>query len=282
MVCSRRHSGRAASWRAGLGALAMLLTLPAAAAAADFPALRGSFTPGYMRWDGIVLGATLGDANMSTDFSETSGSIVSNMLRNSTLDSENHISDWSVLSNDVSGSTSYGGFIGYNKQWDQIVLGLDLAYHRFSNLQTSDSSSLRRVASTSDGTSHDVTVTAQSSEQLVDYGTFRLRAGYAFGQFLPYAMIGGALGRFNYSTSVSLSDTQTDSNGVVYSPLVFPTQTDAKDNAYAAGLAVGLGLDVAVLPNVFLRAEWEYVTFGTVNGINSYMNNGRVGVGVRF
>ena len=48
-----------------------------------------------------------------------------------------------------------------------------------------------------------MTIKAQSSIKLVDYATLRARAGYAFGQFLPYALVGGAVGRFNYSTSAT-------------------------------------------------------------------------------
>ena len=41
-------------------------------------------------------------------------------------------------------------------------------------------------------------------------------------------------------------------------------------------------MDVALLPNVFLRGEWEYVGFAQVNGIRSSINTGRVGIGMRF
>lgn len=283
MIGNRRNSGTTASWRAALGALALILAMPAGAAAADFPLLRGSFT-GYGQWEGVNLGGTLGMTNLNTDFSQSTSSIVADMLRQSTLEAEIGPSGWNVLANDISSSTSYGAFLGYNMQWDQLVIGFDLAYHRFSNLQTSDGPTLlERIVSTSDGTSHDLAIWAQSSTKLVDYGTVRARAGYAVGQFLPYAMIGGALGRFNYSTTVWLADQQTDSNGnkSLYIPPSSP-QTDAKDGAYVAGLAVGLGMDVALLPNVFLRAEWEYVTFAGVHDFHSYMNSGRVGVGVRF
>ena len=46
--------------------------------------------------------------------------------------------------------------------------------------------------------------TVTSQMKLIDYGTLRGRAGYAFGQFLPYAFFGGAVGRFNYSTSTTV------------------------------------------------------------------------------
>jgi outer membrane immunogenic protein len=270
-------------WLRTLCAVGLLAAQATAAAAADMPEmLRGSFG-GHTQWDGVNFGATLGLANMNTDFSQANSSVVADMLRQTTLEAEISPSSWNVLSNDISNGGSFGAFLGYNMQWDdELVLGFDLAYHHFSSLETSDGpKTLARSVSTSDGITHDVYITAQSSTKLVDYGTVRLRAGYAVGQFLPYAVVGGALGRFNYSTSASLIDYMTDSSGntSTYTPA---SETDAKDNAFVAGLAVGLGPDVAVLPNVFLRAEWEYVTFASVNDIHTYMNTGRVGVGVRF
>ena len=39
-------------------------------------------------------------------------------------------------------------------------------------------------------------------------------------------------------------------------------QTDGQNNAIVAGFVAGLGIDVALMPNVFLRGEWEYIAFG--------------------
>ena len=41
---------------------------------------------------------------------------------------------------------------------------------------------------------HDVTIDAQTTLKLVDYATLRARGGYAIGQFLPYMVVGAALG----------------------------------------------------------------------------------------
>ena len=60
------------------------------------------------------------------------------------------------------------------------------------------------------------------------------------------------------------------------------TQSNSKNNAIIGGVAAGLGMDVALTPNVFLRGEWEFVAFGPVGGIRSNINTARVGLGVRF
>lgn len=138
----------------------------------------------------------------------------------------------------------FGGFVGYNMQWDQLVLGVDLGYKFPSVLDTS-------------------TTTAQL--KLVDYVTLRGRAGYAVGQFLPYAVVGLAVGRFNFGNFDSATGTFA-----------------GKDNAFDAGVVAGLGIDWAVTPGVFVRAEWEYIAFGTLNGRTSQTNTGFLAIGARF
>jgi len=39
---------------------------------------------------------------------------------------------------------------------------------------------------------------------------------------------------------------------------------------------------VALLPNVFVRAEWEYIQFFPVQDFKIHIATGRVGVGVKF
>jgi opacity protein-like surface antigen len=65
-----------------------------------------------------------------------------------------------------------------------LVLGLEFGYSRPSSLYSSSSNG-----------------TDSASYKLVDYGTFSGRAGYAFGQFLPYAELGLAVGRIDYTVS---------------------------------------------------------------------------------
>lgn len=201
------------------------------AMAADWPddaGLRGSIaTKRPIRWDGFLLGGQLGYSNMLADF----------------VDSNKIV----PLGSTTTSSRSYGGFVGYNMQWDELVVGFDGAYNRPSSLETSTSTGV-----------------ANASLKLIDYGTFRARGGYVIGQFLPYAFVGAAVGRMNYATTVSGS--------VVAS----------RDGAFAGGFVGGVGVDVALLPNVFLRGEYEYVAFSQLGGIRSSLNTARVGLGLRF
>lgn len=212
---------------ASAGVLCGLIAAASAdkAVAADWPSQIGpreSVADDYARWDGIHLGAVYGYTNLTVNFAES----------NTTA---------TPPQSTTSGS-NYGGFLGYNIQWEDLVVGFDGGYNRPSSLQTSVSGG-----------------GASSSLKLVDYATMRARAGYAFGQFLPYGFIGGAVARMNYATTSS-----------------------SRNNAFSAGFTAGLGIDVALMPNVFLRGEWEYIAFSPLGGIRSSTNTARVGVGVRF
>lgn len=266
-------------------AFLLLLLTPVAAGAADVSdyVLRGGFSNTAVRWDGVNFGVHAGVSNMDTDFGNSNGQQVAYILRNTIVEAEYAPSGWTTLPGSITNGQSYGAFLGYSSQWEQLVLGVDLAYNRTSGIQSSASDSIARQFATSDGFYNNLTINASSSIKLIDYATFRGRAGYALGQFLPYAIVGVAVGRFNYVTSTNVISSGTDVSGGGGSDYsTNDTLTDAKDNAIVAGFVAGLGLDVAITPNTFVRGEWEFVGFMPVNGIRVNLNTARVGIGVRF
>lgn len=268
----------------GGAALYSVVASPEQAAAADWPALRGSLSPAYARWDGWQVGVQAGLGNMNTEFGNSTSPLVAFILRNTTLENEAAPSNWTTLPSNTTNGPVFGAFVGYNIQWSELVLGFDLAYKHPSNLNSSTSDSLARRFTTSDNVQHDVTIAAQSSFKLLDYATLRARAGYAFGEFLPYAVIGAAAGRFTYLTSVTVTDAMTLT---VPAPPVFQgtfqqSASAGQDNVIVGGVAAGLGMDWAITPGVFLRAEWEFIAFAPVNGTRSNINTGSVGIGVHF
>jgi opacity protein-like surface antigen len=266
-------------------AAAVLSTaLAGQAMAADMPEeiLRGTFVNnGPVHWEGLSFGATMGLSSMNADYGSSTSSQVAFTLRNTTLENEQHPSTWTALPSNITNGRQFGAFIGYNMQWQELVLGADMAYNKFSSLESSTADTISRQVTLSDGTSDGVTIAARGSIKLIDYATFRGRAGYAFGQFLPYAVVGVGVGRFNYSLSTDVTVDQTPSGGTT-TRFVFPTVTQTRSGIFSAGPLVGLGLDVAILPNVFLRAEWEFVAFAPLSGIRATTNTGRVGIGMRF
>lgn len=277
MTCAMRAS------RAALTALALVLAVPAGANAQDF--LRGSlFNSASTRWDGVNFGVQLGLSNMNTDFGSSTSSLVAFALRNTEVQDQFSPSSWTTLPATTVNGRQYGAFLGYNVQWDQLVIGFDLGYNRTSSLTASASDSIsRQVVTAPDNVNNAVTITAASSITLIDYATMRARAGYAFGQFLPYAVVGAAVGRFNYANTVTVTDVGTPPSGSPILPFnTLDTESDSKNNAIVGGALIGLGIDVAIVPNVFVRAEWEYIAFAPVGGIRTNLNTGRVGIGARF
>lgn len=287
MICVRHEQSHphVAVLALAAAAIGAAVCMPGRAQAGDFDALRGSFlnpssAPAYLRWDGVNFGAQIGLSSLDTDYGHSLSNEVAFILRNSTLENEFSPQNWTSLPNDVSSGHNYGLFLGYSVQWDELVLGVDATYTRTDNLATASSGSIERIVTTSDSIKHDVTINGQAYSKIIDYATLRARAGYAFGQFLPYAFAGAAVGRLNYATSATVTDVQTI-GGVVQAPFI-QSGSSGKDGAIVGGFTAGLGIDVALFPNVFLRGEWEFVALGEVNGIRNMINAGRVGVGVKF
>jgi outer membrane immunogenic protein len=276
MICIRRDSAAAAI----CALLAVSSAAPASAAdLLDDSWLRGSLGGGPVRWDGVVFGGQIAYSSLQSNFGNSSSSQIAYILRNTALEDQFAPSSWTTLPNHLTNAKSFGFFLGYNVQYDDLVLGGDIAYNHVSNASATASDTIDRVATLADGTVDDVNISASSAIKLLDYGTFRGRAGWAFGQFLPYAVLGGAVGRFDYTNASTVTVVQTVHNAGTFS---YPTQTDSQSNKFGFGYLWGLGMDVAITPNVFLRGEWEYVSFNKVGGTLSTLNTGRVGLGVRF
>jgi len=260
--------------------LAILLT--ERAGAADWP-LRGSLTPPtYLRWDGAVAGVEVGWGTLRNDFGNSTAPLVAFILRNTAAEAEFAPSTWATLPSNTTNGPVFGGYIGYNMQWDQLVLGVDLGY-KYANLATGANDSISRQFTTSNQFQETVSIDARSQMKLVDYATLRGRAGYAWGQFLPYAFVGLAAGRFNYGTTVTVRHTGAPIPPAPGAPFdITDTQSSGKTNNVVGGFAAGLGMDWAVTQGMFLRAEWEYVLFAPVNGSRSNINTGKIGAGARF
>ena len=77
--------------------------------------------------------------------------------------------------------------------------------------------------------------------------------------------------------------TETDiASGTLTGSLSPTTNTDNQSGKFIYGYSAGLGLDVALTRNVFLRTEYEYVQFFGLGGTHLYLNTARVGGGLKF
>jgi len=194
------------------------------------------------------------------------------------------VSTWAAFDRRDIRGTSYGGFAGYNTQWDDAIIGVEVNY---SHVSVSGSSSDFRCYSAApncvgpvaiNGLTYNADVTAIASARITDYGTFRLRGGWAAGNFLPYAIAGLAVAR----TDVTRTATATFVPVNPANPAVPPrTESDALTR-FTWGYSLGLGVDFLVTRNIFVRGEYEYIWLNPVAGIELNINTARVGAGFRF
>ena len=263
--------------------------------------LRGTQTPVlreplYPRWAGLYFGLQGGYSAGSADMSGATGSQISYILANTEL--QGLVSDWTTLAPQSSSTQSYGGFIGYNIQWGEVITGVELNYNRM-NFRTGGGDSVGPIlvpgANLPDGSTvlYSVTVASNANIAITDIMTSRVRAGWAYERMLPYGFVGLALGRADTSRTASVTGSKTtqgpaDINGVFPAPvfgiLNLPRnpQSESKTGQVVYGWTAGLGVELGLLPNLFLRAEYEFVQFPEINGIRVTVNSGRVGVALKF
>jgi opacity protein-like surface antigen len=273
-----------------------------ALAGGDVPILRGSvyegppvqprFIPapvvGY-RWEGFHVGGQIGFASTGVNFSRGVADLVANILRNTTVQNEFDPSQWVSLPKQAVTRPSYGGFIGYDAQYEDTVIGVEASYNRI-DARMASGDTIARVVNTSDGYANDVTLSGTASIHLTDYGTVRTRFGWIYQNVVPYAFIGVAAARATVSRSANVSIIGTDADpacavppSVCLTPYAFAaSQSDFKKGAFAYGWTLGAGIDWILFSNIFLRGEYEYIGFAKFYGVNMHIQTARTAVGLKF
>jgi outer membrane immunogenic protein len=254
----------------------------------EIPTLRGADSwvpdaPGPLyrpRWSGFYAGGQIGYGAGTFDFRNSTRDLIAHELRNTQLLSQQRPSEWEVLGQNSTRGTSFGGFLGYNIGWECLALGFELNYSA-SNFSTSATvSPIGRVVAV--GSNNDtVLLTGSSSMNITDYGTLRARAGYIVNNFMPFFMIGAAFGRADVARSASATVTETPANGSAPPTTFVFSEAEAK-RAYIYGWSLGGGLEIMVMPHVFLRAEYEYIAFMPVLEIKAQVQTARVALGYKF
>jgi outer membrane immunogenic protein len=123
-------------------------------------------------------------------------------------------------------------------------------------------------------------VTSSSAISISDMATFRARAAYAWGCFLPYAFAGFALGNANITQSVLVTDAVSLTRFGSFTQLAPLSADSAIHNHLIYGYTAGLGIDINLYAGLFMRAEWEYVRFTDI--IDTSINTVRVGLAYKF
>jgi outer membrane immunogenic protein len=269
------------------------LASPAMAAdPADFDFLRGSDTVGpgtYSRWSGFYVGGQVGYGWANTDFSGSTGPEISYALRETALEASFNPSSWPVLGSATTGAPQFGGFIGYNTQFEDLVFGVEADLERAGFNLTSPSNPISRATGPDNlGIAHAVTVSGTGTVNTMEFATFKARAGYVVGNFLPYGFAGFAMGLANSNITGTVVDQEFYSGSVNVCNAAAPCPTfqlsdsATHNNQVIYGYTVGGGVDVALTPNVFARVEMELDQFSVQPSMTLTAFTGRVGAGYRF
>ena len=280
----------------GLLVALSLVGIISGASAADLPVLRGpevvAAPPCCLRWSGFYVGGQVGYGVSNVDMAISNQDLVATQLHQLTLDGQIGRSRWLAAAKSDSGGTGYGGFVGYNVGWEGVILGLELNYSRTTYNVDAQMAPIALTANGLDNNVYDVTVAGIGTVRITDLATFRARGGYEIENFLPYAFIGVAAARANLfrSSTVSGQQHQSPFNSFPCNPATDPlcipfsiTNSEVKQGLFMYGWAFGVGVDVLVMPNVFLRGEYEFVGLSPNWGITMIqVQTGRVAVGLKF
>ena len=177
----------------------------------DLPILRGSFVDGLttsrVNWQGFYVGGQGGYGSSDEKFAGSNANMLATLLDHNVIQ-QMQVSQWNLgLAGQSARSSAYGAFAGYNWQWDDVVVGLEASYvHGSFGGASHATKELVSGSALSDTFFHDVAVDSSASISISDMATFRARAAYAWGCFLPYMFGGFALGKADIARSVTIHD----------------------------------------------------------------------------
>ncbi len=251
-----------------------------AADLSDLPILRGpvGLSSTRVNWQGFYAGGQggLGTANM--DFTGATRSIAQKLLFDTAIDNSGGVSDWPLGSKASVHGNGWGAFAGYNSQWDDVVLGVELNYMhgKFGGSQTE---SFGRSFFDSSGALDLVTYQSIAAVNVNDMASLRARAGYAWGVFLPYLFGGFAFGQADIVRTANIFGVQIDPTTNAQFPF-FISASDNQNARFIYGWNAGVGVDMMLYSCLFLRAEWDHTQYSAA--INTYVDTFRLGLGYKF
>ena len=199
-----------------------------------------------------------------------------------------------LAKSDTNGN-SFGGFVGYNFQFEDAVLGFEVNYSRMSLNAGATDFTHRSYMRTMRGhppaiiSSTILTVDGTAAIRITDLMTLP-RAGGVGCRTIPalcvrwvrdctrrcHSIRDGAVHKAGFSGS-----RRSPIDPIPDAPFD-QSRTEVKDGGFYGGYTGGLGLEWAVFPNVFLRGEWEYVVLPNIQGLGININTFRAGIGMRF
>lgn len=267
--------------------------------------------PSSPHWSGFYFGGDIAFGGGNVNFSNATQQPLAYALRNTLVEEDFAPSSWGLLGSSTVQSTFLGGFAGFDTQWEDVILGAEVTYAHPNVMATAPGTPMGRSFinapdSTGAETEYDINAGASATLHLTDYGTVRARAGWAANNiFMPYGFVGFAFGRASYTSASEVAWTTATT---VPTPTLIGNQIQLitphpvlpcdpsvpetcgsfaagnaeSGNTWIYGIDTGVGVDIAVMRNVFLRGEFEYVHFLPMKGITLDFATASAGVGVKF
>jgi outer membrane immunogenic protein len=267
-----------------VSALLVLYFMPQALAA-DLDVLRGSEPVGpafYANWTGIYVGGNVGYSDEDADFSNATQPSIAYVLRDTALENTSHPSELPVLGTADQSGLSYGGFFGYNTQWQDLMLGIEANFeHTTASLVAPGSPIARSGFSDGQGNTYTVVISGSGAMTDLNYIALRGRAGLVLGNFLPYGFLGGAVGIANVSVTSAIAGFCEPGSTAICSNFSF-SAANGRNSALLYGATVGAGLDYAMTQHFFVRGEYEYTIFAPFDNVVLAISSARLGLGYKF
>lgn len=270
-----------------LVAAAIMALVAQNASAADLPILRGSYSerPVVQRplWEGFYVGGHATTGSTDADFTNANQDLQTRANADLAR-AGNPVAglEWPMLRESSAKASGYGGFVGYNMQWDDAIVGVEANYVR-SSFNTLSANSLPPQTIAGNGGTYSAISSSRANLRITDMGSLRIRGGWSWNGFLPYAFAGVGLGLADYDRSVGVTSVPTGAAPPPALPDYLLTET--KSNRLLYGYSAGLGLDMMLVAGLFARVEWEYTKFGSTQfatTLDPTINTVRAGLGYKF
>ncbi len=190
----------------------------------------------------------------------------------------------------------YSLHAGFNVMMERLVVGGELEYGKFSpalNAQGAFNQSRefeQKTFTLTDGSSATdhigATLKYSNKTQMLDFGLLNGRAGYAYGRFMPYALVGLGVTRVKIDAKMAATENHLVEVGGAYNSKlsynIGPSIGSYTKDAYAATFSFGLGFEYALMDNLLLRAQYNYMTAGPLKGETISNNLARGGLALKF
>ena len=117
-------------------------------------------------------------SNTTTDFVNATPPLIHHNLRSTTLEQQVQPSAIVVLGKGSDNAFGGGAFLGYNTQWQDLIIGVEATYAHTNLNTTAPASAVARIFPS---LNNEVALNANGRLDLTDYGEVRARAGYVVG-----------------------------------------------------------------------------------------------------